>query len=98
VNIDGGTPSLDGSEETCGTTGLGPARAARVHPVPFPGRYHKRSNGEAVNSSFKRKLGAYLRSRRWWNQRREAALRVIAYNIRLLIRFRIRNGISNGGG
>ena len=41
----------------CLPTGLGPARAARVHPVPFPGRYHKRSNGEAVNSSFKRKLG-----------------------------------------
>jgi len=67
-----------------------------VHPVPFPGRYHKRSNGEAVNSSFKRKLGAYLRSRKWWNQWREIAQKVIAYNIRLLIRFRIRWGLKTG--
>jgi transposase len=69
----------------------------KKRPESFDKRYHKRSNGEAVNSSFKRKLGAYLRSRKWWNQRRETALKVIAYNIRLLIRFRIRNGINQGG-
>ena len=62
------------------------------HPESFEKRYHKRSNVEAANSSFKRRLGAYLRSRIWWNQRREVGLKVIAYNLCLLIRFRIRNG------
>jgi len=66
----------------------------RRHPRAFERRYHRRSNGEAVNSSFKRTLGSDLRSRRWWNQRREAALKVIVRNLRLLLRFRIRNGES----
>lgn len=60
------------------------------HPGEFEKRYHKRSNAEATNSSLKGKYGEFLHSRKWIMQKREAGLRVIAHNIRQLIRFRIR--------
>lgn len=60
------------------------------HPEEFKRRYHKRSNAEATNRSLKGKYGEFLRSRKWAMQKREAGLRVIAHNIRQLIRFRIR--------
>jgi len=66
----------------------------RRRPASFGRRYHGRSNAEATNSSFKRRLGSDLRSRKWWNQRREAALKVVAYNLRLLVRFHVRHGGS----
>lgn len=62
----------------------------REHPKAFKKRYHKRSNSESTNSSLKRKYGEFLRSRKWHTQKRESGLKVITYNIRLLIRFRIR--------
>ncbi len=64
------------------------------HPEEFGKRYHKRSNAEATNSSLKGKYGEFLRSRRWFMQKREAGLRVIAHNIRQLIRFRIRQEVE----
>lgn len=60
------------------------------HPQRFEKRYHKRSNAESTNSSFKGKYGDELYSRTWFMQKREAGLKVIDYNIRRLIRFRIR--------
>lgn len=60
------------------------------HPKPFEKRYHKRSNAESTNSSFKGKYGEFLHGRKWFMQKREAGLKVIAHNIRQLIRFRIR--------
>lgn len=60
------------------------------HPRAFENRYHKRSNVESTNSSFKGKYSEFLYSRRWHTQKREAGLKVLVYNIRQLIRFRIR--------
>jgi transposase len=60
------------------------------HPVAFENRYHKRSNAESTNSSFKGKYGEFLKSRIWHTQKREAGLKVLTYNIRQLIRYRIR--------
>jgi len=60
------------------------------HPRAFLNRYHKRSNSESTNSSFKRKNGEFLHSHKWKTQKREAGLKIITYNTRLLIRYRIR--------
>jgi transposase len=63
-------------------------------PEEFERRYHKRSNAESTNASLKGKYGEFLRSRRWHMQKREAGLRVIAHNIRRLIRYRIREEVE----
>jgi transposase len=60
------------------------------HPRAFKNRYHKRSNAESTNSAFKRKFGDILHSRKWKMQRIETGIKVLIYNIRLLIRYRIR--------
>ncbi|MGI0092255.1 MAG: transposase [Nitrososphaerales archaeon] len=62
----------------------------KEHPIAFKNRYHKRSNSESVNSSFKGKYGERLYSRKWHLQKREAGLKVITFNLRQLVRFRIR--------
>jgi transposase len=64
------------------------------HPEEFERRYHKRSNAEATNACLKGRYGEFLRSRRRHMQKREAGLRVIAYNIRRLIRYRIREEVE----
>jgi hypothetical protein len=71
-------------------------RFRRERPKAFGKRYHKRSNGEATNGAFKGRFGGHLRSRKWWNQKREVAQKVVAYNLRLLIRHRIRWGLEAG--
>ena len=63
-------------------------------PQEFEGRYHKRSNAESANSSLKGKYGEFLRSRKWHMQKREVGLRVIAYNLRRLIRYRMRREVE----
>ena len=63
-------------------------------PGEFEKRYHKRSNAEATNHSLKGKYGEFLHSRKWTMQKREAGLRVIAHNIRQLIRYRIRQEVE----
>lgn len=63
-------------------------------PEEFERRYHKRSNAESTNASLKGKYGEFLRSKKWSMQKREAGLRVIAHNIRRLIRYRIRQGVE----
>lgn len=60
------------------------------HPRAFKNRYHKRSNAESTNSAFKRKFGDILHSRKWNMQKIETGIKVLIYNIRLLIRYRIR--------
>lgn len=69
-------------------------REMEAHPEEFERRYHKRSNAESTNSSFKAKYGEDLHSRTWYMQKREAGLKVITHNIRQLIRFRIRSEIE----
>lgn len=60
------------------------------HPRAFKNSYHKRSNAESTNSAFKRKFGDILHSRKWNMQKIETGIKVLIYNIRLLIRYRIR--------
>jgi transposase len=64
------------------------------HPEEFERRYHKRSNAESTNASLKGKYGEFLRSRRWHMQKREVGLRVIAHNIRRLVRYTIRGEVE----
>ncbi len=59
--------------------------------------YHERSNGEAVNSAFKRLWGSRLHSRRRWNQGREVGLKVVVHNLCLLLRFRVRIRLEREG-
>jgi len=63
-------------------------------PAEFERMYHKRSNAESTNASLKGKYGEFLRSRRWHMQEREAGLRVIAHNIRRLVRYRVRQEVE----
>lgn len=63
------------------------------HPEEFERRHHK-SNAESTNASLKGKYGEFLRSRRWRMQKREAGLRVIAHNLRRLIRYRVRQEVE----
>jgi hypothetical protein len=55
---------------------------------------HERCNGEATNSAFNRLWGSWLYSRRGWNQQREVGLKVVAHNICLLLRFRVRRRLE----
>ena len=66
----------------------------KKHPTKFKNRYHKRSNAESTNASLKGKYGEFLYSRIWHTQKREAGLKILTYNVRQLIRFRIRQEIE----
>jgi transposase len=65
-----------------------------LHPEEFKRRYHKRSSSESTNSSFKGKYGEFLSSRKWRGQKRQAGLKVIVYNARLLVRNRTRQEVE----
>ena len=56
--------------------------------------YHQRSNSEAIFWSFKKRQGSYLFSKRWRNKTIEVHLKVIVYNLRLLIRRKARVALS----
>jgi len=43
--------------------------------------YGQRIQSETVNSTLKRKYGAFVRSRRWWKQFRELALACLVHNL-----------------
>lgn len=43
--------------------------------------YGQRSQSETVNSTLKRKYGAFIRSRRWWKQFRELTIACLTHNI-----------------
>jgi len=43
--------------------------------------YGQRSQSESVNSTLKRKYGAFARSRRWWKQFREVTIACVIHNI-----------------
>ena len=47
--------------------------------------YHLRSIVEGMFSSLKRSWGSALRSRKHWNQRKELALKVLAYDVRQVL-------------
>jgi len=45
------------------------------------GLYGQRSQSETVNSTLKRKYGAFVRSRRWWKQFRELTIACLIHNV-----------------
>ena len=57
-------------------------RSLQADPEGWMEAYHQRSIVEAVFSSIKRSWGSTIRSRKHWNQRRELALKVLAYDVR----------------
>ncbi|WP_394354380.1 transposase [Haloterrigena gelatinilytica] len=46
-----------------------------------PDLYGQRSQSETVNSTLKRKYGAFVRSQRWWKQSRELTIACLIRNI-----------------
>ena len=60
-------------------------RTFLADPEGWMATYHRRSIVEAVFSSIKRTWGSTLRSRKHWNQRRELALKVLAYDVRQVL-------------
>ncbi|MCJ2540639.1 MAG: IS5 family transposase [Candidatus Thermoplasmatota archaeon] len=60
-------------------------RKFKADPESWMVNYHRRSIVEAVFSSIKRTWGSTLRSRKYWNQRRELALKVLAYDVRQVL-------------
>src|SRR3989339_425881 len=53
------------------------------------GIYNKRSRVEAVFSALKRKYGDQLYARKWYSRRREMAMRLSAYNVRIICAIQI---------
>ncbi|WP_256393883.1 IS5 family transposase [Natronoarchaeum rubrum] len=43
--------------------------------------YHRRNMNETVTETIKQKHGAFVRSRRWWKQFRELAIKCVVHNI-----------------
>lgn len=43
--------------------------------------YGQRNQNEALNSSLKRKYGAFIRSRHWWKQCRELTIAGLTHNL-----------------
>ena len=70
---------------------------SRDYPLQFDKHYHRRSNNESANSTWKKWFGEALFSRKKSNQNREVQWKTMAYDIRHLVRFRLRNGLSIGG-
>jgi len=58
----------------------------RQDPKRWMQTYHQRSNIEAVFSSLKRRLGGFVTSIKRRNQQVEIALKIIVYNLMILVR------------
>jgi len=48
--------------------------------------YHQRNTNETVNAALKQKFGAFVRSRVWWKQFRELAIKCLVHNIMLTLK------------
>lgn len=60
-----------------------------IFPITCETIYHQRSKIEAVFSALKRRYGDQLYSKKWYMRRREMAMRLIAYNTRIIIAIQI---------
>ncbi|MBS3137186.1 transposase [Candidatus Woesearchaeota archaeon] len=58
-------------------------------PSICKGIYGQRNKVEAVFSALKKRYGDQLYSKKWFMQRREMAMRFIAYNIRIIVAIQI---------
>jgi transposase len=82
------------------TTGEGPALWRKMfglfmyRSAEFKAHYHQRSNVEATFSAIKRTLGASLRSKNETAQHNEVLVKLLAHNLRVLVRSMYELGIA----
>ncbi|HEX2066187.1 MAG TPA: transposase, partial [Candidatus Thermoplasmatota archaeon] len=65
-----------------------------LHQEEFYARYHKRSNVEATFGAIKQTLGERLKSKNPTAQRNEVLCKVIAWNIRCVVRAMTELGVE----
>jgi hypothetical protein len=93
----GGTPYIRPKKNTTGVGNHGKkiiygdpftemVEQYQKNPTGWMKRYHQRSNIEAVFSALKRKLGGYVSSIKRNIQHVEIALKIIVYNLMILVR------------
>jgi len=90
----GGTPYIRPKKTTTGKRNNGRAFTEMIERYnenreKWMKKYHQRSNIEAVFSALKRKLGGYVTSIKRRIQHTEVALKIIVYNLMILVRKRI---------
>jgi len=89
-----GTPYIRPKKTTTGKRNNGTAFTEMIerykqNPKEWMDKYHQRSNIEAVFSALKRKLGGFVTSIKRRIQHTEVALKIIVYNLMILVRKRI---------
>lgn len=90
----GGTPYIRPKKTTTGKRNNGRAFTEMIERYnenreKWMKKYHQRSNIEAVFSALKRKLGGYVTSIKRCIQHTEVALKIIVYNLMILVRKRV---------
>ena len=87
----GGVPYIRPKKTTTGKRNNGSAFTEMIeryceNTEAWMEKYHQRSNIEAVFSSLKRRLGGYVTSIKRQIQHTEVALKIIVYNLMILVR------------
>ena len=90
----GGSPYIRPKKTTTGTRNNGIAFTEMIEQYKenkeeWMKKYHQRSNIEAVFSSLKRRLGGFVTSIKRQIQHTEIALKIIVYNLMILVRKRV---------
>lgn len=91
IKYKGGTPYIRPKKTTTGQRNNGNAftemiNSYRENTEEWMKKYHQRSNIEAVFSALKRKLGGYVTSIKRCIQQTEVALKIIIYNLMILVK------------
>ncbi len=97
IKSKGGTPFIRPKKNTTGVCAHGKRiiygdpftemiEHYKENPRKWMKKYHQRSNIEAVFSALKRKLGGYVSSMKRHIQQIEIALKIIVYNLMVLVR------------
>ena len=90
----GGTPYIRPKKTTTGRRNNGRAFTEMIerykeNKEDWMKKYHQRSNIEAVFSSLKRRLGGFVTSIKRCVQQIEIALKIIVYNLMILVRKKV---------
>jgi len=91
IKYKGGTPYIRPKKTTTGQRNNGNAFTEMItsyheNKKKWMKKYHQRSNIEAVFSALKRKLGGYVTSIKRSIQQTEVALKIIIYNLMILVK------------
>jgi transposase len=94
IVMKGGIPYIRPKKTTTGRRNNGRAFTEMIerykeNKEDWMKKYHQRSNIEAVFSSLKRRLGGFVTSIKRRIQHTEIALKIIVYNLMILVRKRI---------